>query len=69
MLAGLALVLTGLAGAAPAPGPGTVLARLGSPAPARQPRVTGRIGRPAAVTARSIISRLPVVSGQVSWHK
>ena len=28
-LAGLALVLTGLAGAAPAPGPGTVLARLG----------------------------------------
>ena len=29
MLAGLALVLTGLAGAAPAPGPGTVLARLG----------------------------------------
>ena len=29
MLAGLALVLTGLAGAAPAHGPGTVLARLG----------------------------------------
>ena len=28
-LAGLALVLTGLAGAAPAPGPGSVLARLG----------------------------------------
>jgi hypothetical protein len=29
MLAGLALMLTGLTGAAPAPGPGTVLARLG----------------------------------------
>jgi hypothetical protein len=29
ILAGLALVLTGLAGAAPAPGPGAVLARLG----------------------------------------
>jgi len=29
MLAGLALVVTGLGGAAPAPGPGTVLARLG----------------------------------------
>ena len=42
-LAGLALALTGLAGAAPAHGPGTVLARLGDDDPERLAEVRDTI--------------------------